>query len=152
MGVRNINITLFAKLLASSLMAFAICACSCLALNSFETHAAIIEDDGTPLASPMDLAATPTPQTETTVQDNFTPANNNEVFYVDRAGDDVSSGNFTKPENGMPNVIQESDGTTWTKVNEIEAENGSVSHVYEAPSSIEFDDGGLGDAELIINE
>lgn len=59
--------------------------------------------------------------------------------------------NASDQQSDLPIEIHEQDGTTWTKTDEIISPDGNVSHVYTDNSNVQFEDGGLGDAELIIN-
>ena len=59
--------------------------------------------------------------------------------------------NASDQQSDLPIVIHEQDGTTWTKTDEVVSPDGSISHVYTDNSNVQFEDGGLGDAELIIN-
>lgn len=62
----------------------------------------------------------------------------------------VNSNRNVAPD-GMPAAIGQSDGTVYTYQEEIVNEDGENSYVYSTGEDVNFDDGGLGDAELIIN-
>lgn len=69
----------------------------------------------------------------------------------DTGNDTNSQATDQGAQDDLPIVIHESDGTTWTQTDKVTNPDGTVSHIYTDNSDVQFDDGGLGDAELIIN-
>lgn len=52
---------------------------------------------------------------------------------------------------GVPAAIGQADGSVYSYQEEITDDNGDSAYVYSSGEDVTFDDGGLGDAELIIN-
>lgn len=52
---------------------------------------------------------------------------------------------------GVPAAIGQTDGSVYTYQEEIQDEDGKTSYVYSDGNDVVFDDGGLGEAEIIVN-
>lgn len=64
---------------------------------------------------------------------------------------DMDANRNEAPDN-MPAAIGQADGSVYVFQEEVESEDGTTSYIYTHNDSQQFDDGGLGDSELIISE
>lgn len=67
------------------------------------------------------------------------------------AGGSANADDRNVAPDGVPAAIGQSDGGMYTYQEEIVGEDGNKSYVYSSEENVTFNDGGLGDAELIVN-